>query len=290
MRFRALPALLLAVAGASGCATRAQPYRFSSPLLGMANVPAEPLPGSPASPRPDAQSRSHIARSAPARRGGGWQADAQGGPIRVVSARGIELKAPVASAEEADSIRDERYAQAPIWMRLPAPQRTPSAGASLAAPLLPLPHEPSDLRSLVGARDKRDSFAIVTSWTTALGLHVEGTDGPSLVRWAESSGKLSDKADIARPGDLVVFDHVVADQTSDLVALVLARDGRGVTEFLYAGGGVIRRGFYDATRPTIRRDVDGAVVNTFMRHGKQWPPKGTRYLSGELLSHVIHLH
>ncbi|HSD88033.1 MAG TPA: hypothetical protein VLB44_10985 [Kofleriaceae bacterium] len=290
MRFRALPALLLTVAGASGCATRTQPYRFSSPLLGMVDVPAEPLPGSPAAARPDGPSRSHIARSAPARRGGGWQADAQGGPIRVVSARGIELKAPVASAEEADSIRDERYAQAPVWMRLPAPQRTPSTGALLTAPLLPLPHEPSDLRSLVGTRDKRDSFTIVTSWTEVLGLHVEGTDGPSLVRWAESSGKLSDKADIARPGDLVVFDHVVADQTSDLVALVLARDSRGVTEFLYAGGGVIRRGFLDATRPTIRRDVDGAVVNTFMRHGKQWPPKGTRYLSGELLSHVIHVH
>jgi hypothetical protein len=87
-----------------------------------------------------------------------------------------------------------------------------------------------------------------------------------------------------------VFDHALSDQPSDLVALVIGRDARGVTEFLYAGGGVIRRGFYDAKRAKIRRDENGMIVNTFMRHGKLWPPKGTRYLAGELLSHVIRSH
>jgi hypothetical protein len=50
---------------------------------------------------------------------------------------------------------------------------------------------------------------------------------------------------------------------------------------------VIRRGFYDVSRARTRRDENGAIVNTFMRHGRLWPPKGTRYLAGELLAHVI---
>jgi hypothetical protein len=101
---------------------------------------------------------------------------------------------------------------------------------------------------------------------------------------------LAGPTDIAKPGDLLVFDHALGDSTNDLVALVLARDARGVTEFLYPGGGVIRRGFLEPTRVSSRRDVDGLVLNTFLRHGTRWPPKGTRYLAGELLSHVIHTH
>jgi hypothetical protein len=68
---------------------------------------------------------------------------------------------------------------------------------------------------------------------------------------------------------------------------VIARDARGVLEYVYAGGGVVRRGFVDPARPTTRRDLTGSVVNTFMRHGKKWPAKGTRYLAGELLVHVV---
>ena len=123
-----------------------------------------------------------------------------------------------------------------------------------------------------------------------LGLHVEGTDGASLVTWAEGADKLAARDAIPNPGDVLVFDHIVSDQPSDAIALVIGRDTRGVTEFLYAGDGVIRRGFCDPSRATIRRNENGVVVNTFMRHGKLWPPKGTRYLSGELLSHVIRAH
>lgn len=271
--------LFLAALIASGCASRAQPYRFSSPMLGMADVPpaslheVTPSPGSP-----------H--RAAPPRRAGGWQADTQGAPIRVVSARGIETKMPEASATAAEAIREEHYASQPAWAQLPAPNKPSSALTGAIA----LPHEPAELRSLVGTRDKRDPFVVLLGWTTTLGLRVEGSDGASLVAWAAAAGKLEPQTATPNAGDLVVFDHVVGENESDMVGLVLARDGRGVTEFLYVGGGVIRRGFYDATRPTIRRDVDGVVVNTFMRHGKQWPPKGTRYLSGELIAHVIRTH
>jgi hypothetical protein len=112
---------------------------------------------------------------------------------------------------------------------------------------------------------------------------------PALVAWASARGKLLAPTEAAQPGDLLVFDRAVANRPSDLVALVIGRDARGVTEVVYAGGGVIRRGFVDPARPSTRRDLTGAVVNTFLRHGKQWPPKGTRYLAGELLAHVIRL-
>lgn len=270
--------LLIAAVIASGCASRAQPYRFSSPMLGMADVPPASLHDLPAS-------SSHPSNRAapPPRRAGGWQADTQGNAIRVVSANGIETKRIEASAAAAEEIREERYASQPTWASLPAPNR-PSSSITDA---ITLPHEPADLRSLVGTRDKRDPFVVLLSWTTTLGLRVDGTDGASLVAWAAAAGKLEPHTATPNAGDVVVFDHAVGDSESDLVGLVLARDGRGVTEFLYVGGGVIRRGFYDATRPTIRRDVDGVVVNTFLRHGRQWPPKGTRYLSGELIAHVI---
>ncbi len=38
---------------------------------------------------------------------------------------------------------------------------------------------------------------------------------------------------------------------------------------------------------TRSTDDDGRVHNTYVRHGKDYPPKGTRYLAGELLAHVI---
>lgn len=266
--------LVLLAAILAGCATRTTPYRFSSPMLGMADVPPESL-----------YDEKPTKRRSAARRAGGWQADAQAGSIRVVSARGIETKMPEASAAAAQEIREERFATQPAWSQLPAPNR----GSSAITGTITLPREPADLRKLVGTRDKREPFTIVQSWLTTLGLHADGADGVSLVAWAADVGKLDAPTAPANAGDLLVFDRAVNDDAADLVALVIARDARGVTEFLYVGGGVIRRGFVDATRPKIRRDVDGAAVNTFLRHGKQWPPKGTRYLSGELLAHIIRL-
>lgn len=273
MRLPALAALLTLVA----CAPRARPYRFSSPLLGGADVPAAVLPG-----RPAPHERGEVVAKAAHATGRGWQHDAQAGAIRSVSARGIELTMPTASAEAATAVAHEGYARDVVWSRLPAP--------NVDEVVAPTPREPSDLRALIGTRDKRDPFAIVAEWLAELNLHIEGSDGAALVAWAGSSGKLGERTEVALPGDLLVFDHAVGDDRFDLVGLAIARDGRGVTEFLYAGGGVIRRGFFDPTRAAIRRDGTGLVVNTFLRHGKKWPPKGTRYLAAELLSNVIHVH
>lgn len=294
MRSRSFAAALFALALAPACATRTQPYRFASPMLGVADVPRAAAPLGTQAPI-SAPATRHISsrRAAPIRVAGGWQADTQQGPIRTVSAAGIDARMPTASAEAATAVTNDPYARPIVWSRLPAPHRTASSPVQsdgITAPLGVLGlREPSDLRVRVGQRDKRDPYAIVIAWLADLGLHVDGsaTEGSSLVAWAERTGRLAAPTDTARPGDLLVFDHAVGGAASDLVAIVIGRDARGVSEYMYAGGGVVRRGFLDPTRPSIRRDLEGAVVNTFLRHGKQWPPKGTRYLAGELLTHVV---
>lgn len=275
--------------GAAGCATRAQPYRFASPLLGAADVPPDALPGA----KPASKVRSKR-RAAPVRVAGGWQADAQQGSIRSVSARGIDAKMPTASAEAAAAVTREGNAREVIWSRLPAPHRgilvgSSGGGALTGALSVPTFREPSDLRALVGVRDKRDPYEIVLDWLAQLDIDIHPTAnaGPELISWAQTANRLAAPTDIPRPGDLLVFDHAISDGPYDLVGLAIARDARGVTEFIYAGGGVIRRGFLEPIRPSSRRDLDGGILNTFLRHGKQWPPKGTRYLAGELLSHII---
>lgn len=189
---------------------------------------------------------------------------------------------PEASAESAASVTAEGFAREIIWSQLPAPHK--ESGVTVTSV-----REPSDLRALVGQRDKRDPFTLVIDWLGELNLpfdRANAGDGPALVAWAQSTGKIQAPSECV-PGDIFVFDQALGETPADLLALVIARDARGVIEFMYTGGGVIRRGFLDPTRPSIRRDLDGSVVNTFLRHGKHWPPKGTRYLAGELLAHVI---
>lgn len=319
MRRRPLAALLLALAAGTGCAARTQPYRFAMPMLGQADVPPAELGGPRQTPDPD----TRVARNdrTPSNRADrptvtrpryayGWQRDAQSG-IRTASAAGIELKQPAASDATAQAVVATGLARAIETAGLNssglrAPHRGTSTADAATRPLevMRTLREPSDLRTRVGVRDKRDPYEIVVGWIRELGMTfrdpgmpadeltaavVTPADIPALVAWASARGKLLAPTEAARPGDLLVFDRAVANKESDLVAIVIGRDSRGVTELVYAGHGVIRRGFVDASRPKIRRDYTGAVVNTFLRHGRQWPPKGTRYLAGELLAHVIRL-
>lgn len=200
--------------------------------------------------------------------------------IRVTTAPRIRE----ASAASAAAIADLPTAHPAVRANLRAPHRSSAPPA--------LPRVQDDLRSLVGIRDKRTSLLLAIEWAQSLGLPLEGfagTAGEDLVAWAEASDRLFDATEQTRPGDLLVFDAATSDDAADLVAIVIARDDRGVTEMLYLGGGVIRRGFVDVSRKRTRRDDDQRIVNTFLRHGRRWPAKGSRYLAGELLAHVIHL-
>ncbi len=197
---------------------------------------------------------------------------------------------------------------------LPARQPTgdPNAAAAAAAvaetPMaihrdeLPAPHRardraevavalvgPYDLRKLVGRRDRRPSAEVAFGWARALHLlpGFEGLNGTALLAWAEQTHRLhTPDASSIQIGDLLVFGRVEG-KPHDLVAIVTGRLDRGVFEIVYVGGGVIRRGFVDPSRPRVHRDNTGAVVNTFLRHGKRQPPKGTKYLTGELLESVV---
>jgi hypothetical protein len=192
----------------------------------------------------------------------------------------------------------------PPRTRLPAPHRRPAGGAASAPstrPGAPPPTRPAfappslrsthELRLLVGRRDARDPVAVALAWARQLGVAIEGgLDGATIAdvtAWAERRNRLADRSAPPMPGDLLVFARTQSDADLDLVGVVIDRDARGVTELVYLAGGVVRRGFVDAARPTLRRDDKLRVVNTFLRHGRRWPPPGTRYLSGELLAHVI---
>lgn len=248
-----------------GCATREHPYRFGSPMLGTAQLPPERIVGRRHDPMPPEESPSGLTVTR----------DPHDPRIRVVSAPPIREASAAAAAEVVTTPAARERDQ------LARPHAQPSPSTPVRAP--------SDLRALVGQRDKRDPIEAVLAWARELGLRIEttGMTGADLIAWAESRGLVGDRTVVPQPGNVLVFDRATSDEPRDLIAIAVERDARGVTEILYVAGGVVRRGFVDASRPKLRRDGSGAIVNTFLRHGKRWPPAGTRYLTGELLSHVI---
>lgn len=187
-----------------------------------------------------------------------------------------------------------------VISRLPAPHRIAAADA-------PLPRTAEDALALVGHRDARESFvfalAVASSVRGGAASMDDGTvrtpsavaDGPTLVAWARELGKWTSPASMTRPGgetrtgDVLVFDRAAANAPASLVGVVLATDARGVISFLYLARGVIRIGHVDPTRPTIARDRERRIVNSYIRHTTDHPPAGTRFLAGELLAGAIRL-
>jgi hypothetical protein len=224
-------------------------------MLGTASVPLAPLPHEERTDEPIANRR----------------ADA----IRVTTAPRIREASAAAAQAVTASPAVARKAE------LPAPNQI------AATEPLPATRIPADLRALVGRRDKREPIEAAIAWARELGMQVVGARSEEILVWAETHDRLHDAATPPERGDLLVFDRVNSDDDADLFGVVIARDERNVTEFLYLGGGVIRRGFVDAARPKTKRDQAGASVNTFLRTGKRWPAKGSRYLAGEHLAHVI---
>ncbi|HEY4057625.1 MAG TPA: hypothetical protein VGM39_13510 [Kofleriaceae bacterium] len=293
MRFRTLAIGLCAALAA--CASGREPYRFSSPMLGMASVPPPSLdrPLLPDRGSHDDTRDERVRRIAtrPARCVDSATMKCATA-IRVASAPVIHE----ASAAAAEAITSTPNAQPAARDELPAPNKI---AADAPRPEI---HAPQDLRKLTGYREKRDQLVAALELAHAIGTRVtfepvgaltaaaadNMSPGDSLVSWAGHEDRLADYTAEPQPGDLLVFDRVESDSTSDCIGLVIARDDRGVTEFLYLGGGVYRRAFVDVSRPAVRRDKEQRVVNSFMRNGKRWPAKGQHYLSGELLGHVIH--
>ena len=229
-------------------------------MLGAASVPPEPLP------------REQAPASVDNREPRSVRADA----IRVSTAPRIREASAAAAADVSATspVGDEQNRA-----RLPAPHRDTLPPPAIQAT--------GDLRALVGRRDPRAPVEAAITWAREVGKNIDMSADDDIVTWADRENRLLDPTTPPERGDLLVFDRVTSDDEADLLGVVIARDERGVTEFLYLGGGVVRRGFVDATRPTVKRDKARAIVNTFVRHGKRWPTKGSHYLAGEHLAHVI---
>ena len=227
-------------------------------MLGMADVPPESLARPQPAPPPTG---TVVARHPGSGARGPRTDDVVVAPVHVASAAAADAVAP----------------HDVIVSRLPAPNRVPAD-----APL-PSPREAPDLRALVGRRFKGDAFTQTLAWSHALGGNADAPSALALVSWAEASDRFAKEAS---PGDLLVFDRTEG-APSDLVAITIGRDARNVTELIYIAGGAVRRGFLDPTHASQRRDATGRVLNTFLRTGNRWPPKGTHYLAAELLAHII---
>lgn len=156
------------------------------------------------------------------------------------------------------------------------------------------------LRGQVGRRDETSThvqfaLAALREIGARLDPKVAGVDdGAALRDLADERGALitsGDGAVASRPrlGDLLVFDGVITDRPASLVAVVVSADSRGVVEFVYLARGVVRRGWASRARPHDKRDGDGRVVNTFLRHSDGELPRGAQALAGELLSATISL-
>jgi hypothetical protein len=82
---------------------------------------------------------------------------------------------------------------------------------------------------------------------------------------------------------------VEEDRPASLVAVVVSTDSRDVVEFVYLARGVVRRGYLSRAHPADKRDADGRVLNTFIRHSDGGDPADTRYLAGELYGGLVRL-
>ncbi len=169
-----------------------------------------------------------------------------------------------------------------VISRLPAPHR-------VAAAIVAAPETPQAARAMVGMRDTRDGVRFALEVAAALvgtaAIDHPG-DGVAFVRWAQERGvwaPLVPGTKLAE-GTLEMGDLVVIDGPELTLAVVLGTDERGVTDLVYLGRGVVRRGHLDVARPRLARDREGRVVNSYVRHGSSHPPAGTRYLAGELAS------
>jgi hypothetical protein len=230
----------LALVLVAGCATRATPYRFESPLIGGVTAAID-------TPRATVDDEDEPPWEKPAK------------------------KQPVITREDIDPMPREEPV-VPQVAGLPAPHRTEAAPAEI---------DPAKLRALVGVRvtDESNQFAVAVAAAIAgKPAPTVSADGETLLAWmTQNASQVTD----LRPGDVVYFDRAIAGRDASLWAVVL--ENRTVVEILFVGGGIVRRGFVDPTQPRTARDRSGRIHNTFLRFGKDWPPKGTRYLSGELL-------
>jgi len=92
----------------------------------------------------------------------------------------------------------------------------------------------------------------------------------------------------ARTGDVLFFATSPGGRggCGDHAGVVESVDAGGRITFLESRGGEMRRSFVDPSRPTLRRDARGRVLNTFLRPKRIDDPADARYTAGEMLCAV----
>jgi hypothetical protein len=258
---------MAALAFNAGCASRGTAFRFGNPMLASAS--ADPQ-----------------------------QSDNQLEAAAVKSASIRQVQAPVIRQVIAPRVADIALPTGDVGR--PAPHRQGSPLMVAVDPAV-VAHGVTRnegflwLRQRVGLRTKLSSLSAVQQWRTQDDGALVAANATilDLVNAAAQSSRWMSAATLfngdvkIRVGDLIVFDRTEHEQPATLIALCVATDDRGVSEFFYVAGGVVRRGFIAPTRATLARDEKRRVLNTYLRHNRDWPPKGTRFLSGELLRGII---
>jgi hypothetical protein len=275
------------------CAAPSRPDRLGMPLLGGARLPddwsspSSAPAGDPRAPRDAAPARVATRGSAPAPR-----VPTATRPRVVPPAPGEPRTAPGTLVPCTDAATTLCDVQMPDGLDLAAlPDRHQETRSGPAAALLAAVREAPDLRRMVGIRLDSDplTFAVAVAARLTSTEMPTVVSGPDFLLWAQVRATVAEPTAAVVPGDLLVFDRAVGGAPASLVAVAVGRDPRGVTEMIYLSGGVVRRGFVDASRPRTVRDAERRIVNSFLRHGRDWPPEGTRFLAGELLARIVRL-
>jgi hypothetical protein len=170
-----------------------------------------------------------------------------------------------------------------------APLLSGVAGEVLAEPMEPEGSlSASDsLRAAVGERTQEAPLAFALRTVSGLGVSLpssvrEAPDGEALLVEARARGALTKDSAPTR-GDLVLFEN------GSLVGVVISQRTNGAVEFVYARGGIVRRGFVHPSVPTTQRDQEGKILNTFVRPFLASDRRGQKYLAGELHYGYVHV-
>lgn len=279
-----LPLTLLCVAliAPTGCAKRDTAYQFRGP--GLATVRAPELAPRPHGPQPASELPAGTRIATRERR---RATDSGGSHQRATASTTVETT----ELEEA-TVTDAPVAEPPARRieRSDRPERAEPTPAPEPAPAMTLA---DTLRSLVGNRHAKGvtDVDVALNALEALGTHLDDdlaavTTGAQLVALAEERAAMGD-GDTILLGDLILLHDSSADDP--VVAVVVGVDDRGTIEVIHLTRRIVRRSFLTLGTPNKKRDADGIVLNTLIRHKEGSVPRGTKYLAGQLFVGHIRL-
>lgn len=140
---------------------------------------------------------------------------------------------------------------------------------------------PEPRRHHVPGHAKRSAAGFVEDALHARGIRF-GTDGSLGALYAFVQGDFERiPAERAQPGDVVFFD--TGGGCGSHVGLVEGVEASGRIAFREWRNGGAMHSFATPRLPVVRRNEEGAVLNTFLRSKRMEDPVDTRYFAGDML-------